>query len=224
MNRDKLLERTHYRGQVMQRLLICSIPDCNTKCYSRNYCRLHYARRDKLIFEYYLIQLCWCEKPVRKGCITCAEHHICSIDGCEKIAKTIETQLCPTHVQKVWTDSVPGRREKTNAKARQYRRPDDLGPTRHLKEVVGYFQAHKRVKHSKGGSAKQFDCIDCGNPGMHWSLNNDAPIVYEQYLEVRGITVHYSLDPDMYDSRCTVCHKTYDRDTQITGEVRQYNG
>lgn len=115
--------------------------------------------------------------------------------------------LCSQHYMAQWMDAVPGRREAHNARQREYVRPDGK-PVRPLKEVVGYFQAHRRVRYAKGGPAREFTCVDCDQQAAQWSLNHEALEVL--YDDVRGFQVPYSLNTDDYDSRCVPCHKRYD--------------
>lgn len=209
-----------YNGEPTQANRICWVPNCERNCYAREMCRYHWTldSQDRLI-DVLFPQVCWCGEPVKKNKIVCKTHDYCSIDDCEEPAES--KGLCKKHHMDKWLEN-PENRAKANAHSRNYKRPKNLGPVVPKKEVPGYFQSHKRVKAAKGGSAQDFECIDCGEQAYHWSLNNDAPVVYIQYLPNRDIAVYYSIDPDMYDPRCTKCHKEYDMNSVLTGEIRRY--
>lgn len=173
---------------------ICSMPSCDSEVYAKNLCLSHYDKdhRGTLIREL-LISLCECGEPTVRDGILCRKHHK------------------DTYKRK-WLQ-VPGNRERQNAASRRYSRPDDLGPVEPVKEVVGYFQAHKRVKAAKGGPASAFDCVDCGGQAKHWALKHDAVDLLTETLPRRhkDAVVSYSLNPDDYEPKCITDHLNGDR-------------
>lgn len=68
---------------------------------------------------------------------------------------------------------------------------------------VGYMQAHLRVKNSKGRAAN-YQCVDCGKPGQHWSYDG------EDENECIEYDLLYSLDIEHYVPRCVKCHARHD--------------
>lgn len=115
---------------------------------------------------------------------------------------------CKAHYKSRWLDAEPGRRERVNEYSRNYVRPDGL-EFKPRKEVVNYFQQHRRLTYIKG-KASDLPCVGCGSTGRNeWSMHHEAP---EQLVaEVRpGRFVKYTLDPDDYSPRCIPCHRAYD--------------
>lgn len=88
-------------------------------------------------------------------------------------------------------------------------------------DEVGYVAAHDRVRRQHG-SAKDHQCIDCGNTAAHWTYDHmDAN---EQHYEYKpGMFAAYSPNPEHYSPRCVPCHKAFDL-YRIDSAKHQYAG
>lgn len=137
--------------------------------------------------------------------------------GSDKIrcAKTSECNRCyqarrrvenPEKFRKAWRQDKAARYVPAEKPQEPRTAPND---------TCSYTAAHKRVARWRG-SAKEFDCIACGNPAEEWSYRGGSN--FEQSgLSARrrnGKTHYvnttwsgYIFD---YDPRCVGCHKEYD--------------
>lgn len=100
-------------------------------------------------------------------------------------------------------------RQAQNRASQKYQasgKRDGRGPVTPLKPVVGYHQAHKRVRYHFGGPASNFMCVTgCGTEAKHWALKHSAVDLHSQLLRGKYL-VTYSLNPLDYEPKCVVCH------------------
>lgn len=65
-------------------------------------------------------------------------------------------------------------------------------------DLASYTAKHRRVRESKG-SAKTYECVDCGEQAKDWSQIKDT----------------IGSSSDHYESRCRPCHSKYDGKTKV---------
>lgn len=82
---------------------------------------------------------------------------------------------------------------------------------KHLDPRPTYEVAHERVRAAKG-SASLYECVDCGNPALHWSYDRNDPNELFGGLNRSANLMPYSTDPNHYVPRCVPCHKRFDLD------------
>ena len=68
---------------------------------------------------------------------------------------------------------------------------------------VMYNAAHQRLRVARG-NARQYECISCDAPAVHWAYDHADP---NELTSPHGA---YSLDSDHYNPRCVPCHKAFD--------------
>ena len=156
----------------------------------------------------------------------------CSIDGCSRAHRA--KGYCKMHYYALRpeTCSVVGCSGRLKAKGfcnQHYRQGDEVceycregfrGDRRRrfcstgcriafgLAQPVEYFGVHRRIK-VQLGSARLFDCVDCGGTASHWSYNYGDP---DQLISTKGTAtgIPYSLRAEFYEPRCAHCHKIFD--------------
>ena len=144
----------------------------------------------------------------------CAKHYdswnrksktdICQVDECFTIVRT--NNYCSMHYTRWLNNGDP-------LIVRKPARPK--GPNHYeWKSRPGYVAIHKRIRSSRG-LATGYDCIDCGNQALDWSLNMNCN--YE-YVMHKGLPKVVSYDIMDYDPRCRQCHSIYDRKYMKQGE------
>lgn len=79
----------------------------------------------------------------------------------------------------------------------------------HHRTGDSYSVAHSRTRTDRG-SAKLYQCVNCGNGAQHWSYNHDDPDERTGPDYTGKYIVPYSLDPNHYSPRCVPCHKRFD--------------
>ena len=84
------------------------------------------------------------------------------------------------------------------------------------KEVVGYANAHWRVK-SERGKASEHACVDCATPAQEWSYDHQDPDELTEDHPRTGEPMAYSLDSSLYSPRCRSCHAIFDNDLRKVG-------
>ena len=77
-------------------------------------------------------------------------------------------------------------------------------------DAVTYEGAHLRLR-SIRGRARDFSCVDCGEPAQEWSYNHDDP----NEKRMPDGTRPYSGDPSHYSPRCLHCHRKMDRSRNL---------
>lgn len=86
-----------------------------------------------------------------------------------------------------------------------------LGEAKHKGDKIKYQTAHDRLRRHRG-SAKRFDCVDCGATAAQWSLRHDSK------KRITGKTQHsvmsWSPNVEDYEPRCIPCHRSYDQGGQ----------
>lgn len=77
-------------------------------------------------------------------------------------------------------------------------------------EWVDYSGAHCRVRADRG-SARNYQCVDCGDSAAEWSYDNKDP---DEFIATgkAGHNCAYSLKPEHYEPRCSRCHRRFDRE------------
>lgn len=159
----------------------CTADDCETLAESRGYCQKHYIRWQKY-GDTSVIRRQGIDFRVKKPCIA---------EGCGQMA--VCRKLCQKHYLRL----VKHGNTETVLVERATRR--------------GYLSIkglHSKIKRERG-VARDYACVDCGQPAAEWSYDNADP---EQLTELQGGRWHmaYSLDVNHYDPRCISCHRTFD--------------
>lgn len=85
---------------------------------------------------------------------------------------------------------------------------------RWLGDAPNYASAHDRV-HAAKGSARDYDCVACGDAAEQWAYDNADP---NERLE-GGLA--FSASPDHYQPMCQSCHKRFDA-TRRRVEIMAY--
>ena len=119
---------------------------------------------------------------------------VCSIEGCNRERKYVETGWCQTHYHRYWrTGSV------------------ELVP-KELRADLTYYGAHGRVK-AFFGSATKYLCISCGASADEWSYDGTDPSELEGMVSLSGTVfpVTYSVWPEFYAPLCIPCHRKKER-------------
>jgi len=80
--------------------------------------------------------------------------------------------------------------------------------SRGVKGVNAYITIHVRLFRTRG-SAKNFECIECGGPAHEWSYDGGDP---DERSGRPGYTspALYSTSMDYYSPRCRHCHRMRD--------------
>ena len=74
---------------------------------------------------------------------------------------------------------------------------------------AAYKTAHRHVT-AERGPARNYDCVDCGQPSHDWSLRHDADPSTVRTVTDQGRDWTFSTDIRSYEARCRRCHKIYD--------------
>ncbi len=164
----------------------CTVEGCAKAARSRRgaYCEMHYYRLR------------------RNGTLTAqrAWHRLgtCTIDGCAR--PEYRDGLCGQHDYRVRTHGDPSgftpQRDRNLPRGEAHRGWTGDNAT--------YEAAHQRVA-AANGSARGYQCVDCGKAARHWSYNHDDP---NERVNDRGYS--YSVDAAFYSPRCVRCHKRFD--------------
>ena len=187
---SKHYHQAKYRGEFEDDLRTrdgnqgCAVEDCDGQHYAKTYCHKHYKAFSKY------------------GTPTPPEKEVTL---CECGEKAYGRGMCKNHYMQDYYKRNPDKREAQRQYSRNYVRPDGL-PLKPVKEVVGYFQAHRRVKALRGAPS-QHTCAACGNRAQEWSL---LPGKGELIETIRGFDLPYSLNPDNYTPMCVPCHRAQD--------------
>lgn len=122
----------------------------------------------------------------------------CSATGCTQ--PPVRHGRCEAHYNRL--------RQEVNAK-----RPlPHLPPVRFgsdcahwVGDDVSYGGAHSRVRATKG-PAREFPCIDCGQPAIHWSYDHRDS---DERVNAEGLK--FSAKVEHYKPRCGSCHWRLDQ-------------
>ncbi len=128
----------------------------------------------------------------------------CSIEGCERARKYLDTGWCQTHYHRYWrtgTTELLVREQRTN---------------------LTYFGAHGRVKNTFG-SATQYKCVQCSRPAAEWAYDGTDE------SEITGLVsgkwpVTYSVWPEFYMPLCFPCHRAKDAGARAVRRTHCVNG
>lgn len=116
---------------------------------------------------------------------------LCSVRGCSRKRKYVETGWCQTHYHRVYRT---GSLEKVKSK-----------PT----EDLSYRGAHARTV-AMWGPANEHICIECGKEADEWAYDGTDPS--ERHEDIRGkYPVRYSVWSEFYAPLCFGCHRLKDR-------------
>lgn len=175
-----------YRGEFVTKARDgsqgCAVDECERDHYARGYCNSHYGHL------------------LRHGTPTpVKEETFCH---CGKTA--VSRGMCKSHYMRDYYQRNPDKLERLRELSRAYVRPDNL-PLKPVKEVVTYWQAHKRVSAQRGKPTTH--TCSCGAQAKQWALIHGRG-THEQ--TIRGYDLPYSLDVDDYQPMCVPCHKRYD--------------
>lgn len=161
----------------------------------------------------------------------------CEVKGCEKVTRSGKSPHCEMHYYRLrrngTLDTVKKRVPDAPCKvddceARAYRtdgfcrncglRFDKNGTTAHhakgelhymwlTDEAMTYNAIHSRLRKHRG-SARNYQCSECGKPAKHWSYNHDSR--FEKVEMVSGYEVSFGTRIEDYSPRCVPCHKRFD--------------
>lgn len=77
------------------------------------------------------------------------------------------------------------------------------------KDDVTYTAPHARC-FWRWGSAKQYDCVQCGAPAAHWAYDHSDPDERMALMAPGGREMPISLWEEFYQPMCASCHKRLD--------------
>lgn len=137
--------------------------------------------------------------------------------GATKIrcAKTSECNKCYQARRRAENLEEARRKDREGARKRYVPAEKRQEPRTAPTEACSYTAAHKRVFRWRG-SAKAFECIDCGKPAEEWSYRGGSSFEQSGSSPRRknGKTIYvnstWSGSIMDYDPRCVPCHKEYD--------------
>jgi DNA-binding CsgD family transcriptional regulator len=115
----------------------------------------------------------------------------CTFDGCT--GKALAKGYCSAHL-------------------RQLRTHGRMVPIRTIFDECTYIAAHHRCRQLWGG-AKQYWCIQCGEPAQDWAYDGTDPT--ESYDSRVEWVVAYSRFPEFYMPMCKPCHKARDVEQRL---------
>lgn len=78
-----------------------------------------------------------------------------------------------------------------------------------LLKPPAYKTVHNRMT-KQFGSARNYECVDCGEQALQWSYNGGDPKELVQRTGPSNTPLAYSADPSYYSPRCKRCHLEYD--------------
>lgn len=115
---------------------------------------------------------------------------ICSIAGCDRSRKYVETGWCQTHYHRYWrtgsTDILP----------------------KPMRTDLTYRGAHSRVRLTWGAASK-YPCVKCEDPAHEWAYDGHDPDASTEYIQ-DVYKVSYSVWPEFYMPMCFPCHRAMD--------------
>lgn len=120
---------------------------------------------------------------------------MCVIEGCERVDLIKKYGLCRMHWKRWYRTGDPHKVRTTKGMA--------------FKEVPGYKGLHVRIKKAKGRAA-EYKCVTCDSQAAHWAYQHNDP--NELTGEHMGYAVKYSLNIDLYEPMCLICHNNLDHD------------
>lgn len=161
----------------------CLVEDCDRPHNSKGFCRKHYYASVRANNSSP-------ESLVRK------KDRQCEVEGCEVIGQR-GRGMCTNHYATWWYHNKE--MKPVNKNHHNYT------------DTPAYETIHFRIYRERG-KASQFDCVDCDNPALNWSLAHNAPgrTAFGAEVGKRYAGTFYSLNPFDYEPRCDSCHRAYD--------------
>lgn len=164
---------------------VCVVDECGLATYTSGsqHCQLHYNR-------------------MRTHGTTDAtrpwhRRETCTVEGCDKPESG--DLMCSMHQMRVQRHGDPF--AVIQLADRDFLRRD--ANHRWTGEEATYAGVHQRVGAAMG-RAKEYLCVDCGQPARHWSYDHKDPD------ERNENGSPYSVDLTHYEPRCSSCHKKLD--------------
>lgn len=214
--------RTHQVGKLVLETFVGERPKKHL---------VHYADGD--LQNVHLDNLSWSieptrTRPVNEKCIapSCvSEPRNLSADYCEmhyyrlRRNGTLDTVAPYVPETECWAEGCANPAFKTNGLCRNchlrrerngtfaHHGKGELHPFWLTDDKATYTAVHHRIRELRG-SAKEYQCADCGNQAKHWSYNHDDP--NERRELVGKYTLAFSTDLTCYSPRCVRCHKKHD--------------
>jgi hypothetical protein len=207
---------------------ICIIDGCESRHYSKGYCVKHYQRvrthgdpyKEPTRLPVTPCIIDGCEKPAltlnRTLCTTHYSRHKkgmdlhapvrlvrpargkCQIDGCTR-GDCGPSGYCLMHKLRIERNGDPHtfihQRDRDNKWDKHVRWTGD---------EASYSAVHLRLRATRG-SAKGYECVDCGGRAKQWSYDHADPAG-----KVTESGIPYSANLDHYFARCVPCHKRFD--------------
>lgn len=165
----------------------CSIEGCERRKVARGWCATHYGR--------------WRRhgdpgandiQPRRTGC---------QVEGCDR--KHFGRGYCQTHRYR-WAEN--GDPLVTRKHPGVYGESNPIWKG----DEAGYSAVHYRLIRSRG-SARDYDCVRCGDIACDWAYNHSAE--HEKRDEASGLP--YSTDLSDYLPLCRACHMKLDHNPDM---------
>lgn len=126
---------------------------------------------------------------------------LCSIDGCTRKRKYVNTGWCQTHYHRWWRTGDPlGVKQLLGASG-----PDAVS---WKADEISYRTAHERVWKRRGRAAEH-SCTECGCPAEQWAYDHTDE--NQKWATFGDRVVAYSTDVERYRPMCRGCHVKLDR-------------
>jgi hypothetical protein len=170
----------------------CKFEGCTGKVHARGWCHPHYRQW----FRYGVVE----ELRAKGQWRTPREKKPQTFCHCGAPVKS--RGLCATHYGSEYY--LQGKAEKGTGRPRQ--------------SYITNATAHQRIK-SELGKASNYQCADCEEPALDWSLNHDASETHIG-VGVNGFGRAFSLDIYSYEPRCRKCHMIYDGTLGLAARIR----
>lgn len=200
--------------------MVCLVNQCGRLARRKSYCDKHYQQikkwgeiRDRQKFEKCTAYGCergtrskyspYCEMHYyrfrRNGTLDTVAKRVpdteCIAPDCYELA-FYTTGECRNHYL---AKRANGDYEKRVGKERNYNWLKD--------GELNYSAIHLRLAKYRG-SAKDYHCISCGSPALHWAYQHNCQ--NEQIDDTNGRKLPYSPNLEKYEPMCVPCHKKLD--------------